>query len=82
MNKGAWQFRLWKWVGVRILRCPYTVNFTPPDSDIVVGIGFAWDQQTAIKMQANYVQLPPKLTRAQRRALKSSARSVAEEVQS
>ncbi len=79
MRKTDWRFRLWCFFAIRILKVPYTVNFTPPDSDQIVGIGFAWSAEVAARMQANYATPPQRPNRAQRRALNNAARVAAKE---
>lgn len=68
--KRSKRFRFFVWFAVRVLRAPYTVDFTPPENDNVAGIAFTWDKETAVRMRANYMTLPQRPTRAARRAMK------------
>lgn len=51
--KRDWKFRLWVWFAVRILKFPFTVNFTPAEMDEVYAIGFATSQAAANRMQGD-----------------------------
>lgn len=82
MRKDSRKYRLWIWFAVNVLRAPYTVDFTPPDSDVVVGIGFAWNRADAERMQANYTIAPPIPSRRQRRAINSAIKKAAKDNES
>lgn len=78
MKKRSWRFRFFVWYAKYILLAPYTVDFTPPESENLIGIGFAFSTETAQRMQANYTTLPPRPTRAARRAMKRAFKRAAE----
>lgn len=76
MNKNSWKVRIWLWWALKVIKAGYTINFTRPESPEMQGVGFAWDKDTALAMQANYVG-PQKPTRATRRALNRAAKKAA-----
>ncbi len=79
MNKQSWRIRLLIFIAIKLCKSQYTVNYTPPENDEMVGIAFAWNVETAQKMVARFseIPMPQTLTRKQRRALNAAAKRAA-----
>jgi hypothetical protein len=86
MKKNSWKFRVWVWLGMRWLKIPYRINFTPPDSEYFVGMGFAANQPTAERLAGNVethlkIDNPNRATRkALNRAAAKAARKMAKDL--
>lgn len=53
LKKTDWRFRIWRWFAWRILKFPFTVNFTPEDMDEVYAIGFATSKRASDRMRGD-----------------------------
>jgi hypothetical protein len=80
IKKDSWKYKLLIFVAMKIVKVPMHINFTRAEEDHTEGIGFAWTSETATKMVGKYTTLPPKPTRAMRRALKRAAQDTAKDL--
>ena len=53
MKRSDWKYKLWLWWAIKVLRVPFTVNFTHPEDPNVYGIGFAWTEEQARNMRGD-----------------------------
>lgn len=53
LKRSSWKYKIWVWFAVRILKFPFTVNFTPPGEDEVYAIGFATSHKASDRMRGD-----------------------------
>ena len=91
MKRTSWKFKVLLFWAIKVCKIPFTVNFTPPDSEDFYGIGFAANEQAATRMRGDDFLLERvraadamiaalKGTRKSRRMLNSAAKKAAHQI--